>query len=71
VNEERLLTVAAAAERLGWIPNSVYRAIYAGRLRAVRLGRGRGVIRVPESAIAEILTPRPVIPTKAPNKRRK
>jgi excisionase family DNA binding protein len=60
--EENYLTVQQTAERLGWRANSVYRAIYAGRLRAVRLGRNRGHIRVPESAIAEILTPRPIDP---------
>lgn len=70
MNDERLFTVQQTAEKLGYYVQSVYRLIYAGRLRAVRLGRNRGRIRVPESAINEILEPRPVIPT-SPKRRKK
>ena len=70
MNDEPLFTVKQAAEKLRMTPNSTYRAIYAGRIRAVRLGRNRGRIRVPESAINEILEPRPVIPT-SPKRRNK
>jgi excisionase family DNA binding protein len=32
---------------------TVYREIYAGRLRALRIGSGRGTFRIPVSALAE------------------
>jgi excisionase family DNA binding protein len=60
--DERYFTVKEAAEQLGWYFRSVYRAVGAGRLRAVRFGRGRGTLRIPESAINEITTPREVDP---------
>lgn len=57
---ERLYTARQAAALLDWHHMSIYRAVAEGRLRAVRIGRGRGVIRIPESAIAEIQVPRPI-----------
>ena len=36
-------------------PSTVYRLIYAGRLRAERHGARRGAIRVPADAVADYL----------------
>jgi excisionase family DNA binding protein len=46
-----LLSVAQAAERLGVHPNTVYRMIACGRLRAVKVGR---LWRIPESELGRI-----------------
>jgi excisionase family DNA binding protein len=46
-----LLTVAQAAERLGVHPNTVYRMIACGRLRAAKVGR---LWRIPESDLGRI-----------------
>jgi excisionase family DNA binding protein len=50
-----LLTVAQASERLGVKPGLVYQLVATRRLRHCRIGRGRGVIRIPEDAIEEYL----------------
>ena len=50
-----MLTVKQAAERLGVSPGLVYSLIAGKRLRYVRIGNGRGIIRVPEDAIEEYL----------------
>jgi len=42
--DRRLLTVTEVAEATGLSPNAIYRAIWAGELRAAKL---RGRIRVP------------------------
>lgn len=33
--------------------STVYREIYAGHLKALRIGSGRGALRIPVSALAE------------------
>ena len=45
--------VRVVAELLDVSVATVYRAIESGRLRALRIGTGRGAVRVPESALAE------------------
>ena len=50
-----LLTVKQAAERLGVSPGLIYTLISGRRLRFVRIGNGRGRLRVGEDAIEEYL----------------
>ncbi len=55
---ERLLTLPEAGERLGCSLSTVYRLVRSGELRVVRAkirnaSAPEGVLRVPESAIAE------------------
>jgi excisionase family DNA binding protein len=45
--------VAEVALRLGVHKTTVYREIKAGRLKAYRIGTGRGAVRVPEASLAE------------------
>jgi excisionase family DNA binding protein len=45
--------VAEVAALLDVDPTTIYRQIKAGRLRAYRIGTGRGAVRVPASALAE------------------
>jgi excisionase family DNA binding protein len=45
--------VAEIAARFEVDQSTVYRQIKAGRLRAVRIGSGRGAVRVPAAALAE------------------
>ena len=48
-----MLTVAQAAEKLGVKPGLIYSLCTGRRLRHVRLGNGRGVLRIPEEALEE------------------
>lgn len=50
-----MLTVKAAAERLGISPGLVYGLISGRKVRFCRVGNGRGRIRIPEDAIGEYL----------------
>jgi len=52
---EQLLTVKQAADRLNASASLVYDLVGARKLRACRIGNGRGRIRIPESAIDEYL----------------
>jgi excisionase family DNA binding protein len=45
--------VAEVAARFEIDETTVYRQIKAGRLKAVRIGSGRGTVRVPAEALAE------------------
>lgn len=45
--------VSEVAENLGTSVSTIYRAVKSGRLRALRIGTGKGAIRVPGSAVAE------------------
>lgn len=56
VAEHRLLTAREVAAELRVTPDTVYRLIQSGRLKAVRIGE-RGPVRVPESALADLLRP--------------
>jgi excisionase family DNA binding protein len=50
-----ILSVKETAERLGVSPSLVYALCAAGRLKHYRVGvRGRGTIRIPEDALAEV-----------------
>lgn len=49
------MTVRQAAERLEVSPQLVYALLAAGRLRCVRIGVGRGVIRILDEHVAEYL----------------
>lgn len=50
-----LLTIKQAAERLNLCQASVYELCAKRRLRHVRLGVGRGAIRIPEESLAAYL----------------
>ncbi|CAN5702360.1 hypothetical protein BH23PLA1_BH23PLA1_41270 [soil metagenome] len=50
-----LLTVKDTAARLGISPGLVYSLVAGRKLRFVRIGNGRGRIRIPEDAIEEYL----------------
>lgn len=51
-----MLTVAEAAKRLGVGPQLVYQLVATRRIRFCRIGNGRGVIRIPEDAVAEYVS---------------
>ena len=55
-----MLTITAVAERLGVSAQTVYGLCAARLLRHTRVGRGRGVIRISEEALAEYLRSREV-----------
>jgi excisionase family DNA binding protein len=50
-NATRLYRVRAVAEMFDVSVSTIYRAIEAGQLEALRLGRGKGAVRVPASAL--------------------
>ena len=50
-----ILTVKDTASRLGVSPGLVYSLVAGRKLRFVRIGNGRGRIRIPEEAIGEYL----------------
>lgn len=49
----RMYRVNSVADLLDVSRATVYRAIESGALRALKIGTGKGVLRIPESAIAE------------------
>ena len=49
---KRHFRVAEVAARFGVDKTTVYRQIKAGRLTAIRIGTGRGTVRVPAEALA-------------------
>jgi excisionase family DNA binding protein len=48
----RMLRVKTVAEMFDVSVSTIYRAIARGLLEAVRVGTGKGAIRIPESALA-------------------
>ncbi|MQA26035.1 MAG: helix-turn-helix domain-containing protein [Micromonosporaceae bacterium] len=48
----RLFKVRAVAEIYDVSRATIYRAVESGKLPALKLGKGRGTIRIPESALA-------------------
>ncbi len=50
-----LLTVREVSERLRCSSSTVYNLVSAGRLRAHRIGLGRGKVLIPEAAVEEML----------------
>jgi len=59
------LTVREAARRLGVKPGLVYSLIASKQLGHVRIGHGRGVLRVPEEALTAYLERQTVVPKDA------
>jgi excisionase family DNA binding protein len=62
------VTVKQAAARLEVSPATVYALVAAGKLRCVRVGLGRGAIRILEAHIDEYLRgaePKPALPQPA------
>ena len=53
VESTRLYRVRAVAESLDVSVATVYRAIESGALRAVRMGTGKGAVRIPGQAVRE------------------
>ena len=49
----KYLRVAAVAALFDVDDTTIYRDIKAGRLRAIRIGKGRGTVRIPAAALAE------------------
>lgn len=50
---ERVLKASKAAEHLGCTPETIYKLVADGKLRAIRVGR---LVRIPESALAEFIS---------------
>jgi excisionase family DNA binding protein len=55
VESTRLYRVRAVAEALDVSVATIYRAVESGALRAVRMGTGKGAVRIPGQAIGEYL----------------
>ena len=53
--KEGMVTVRDAAKRLEISQSLVYSLISSGKLRFMRVGHGRGRLRIPEDAIDEYL----------------
>lgn len=51
----RLLSLREAAERLNLSVHTLHRMIARGQLHAIRLGHGRGVLRVTEAELERII----------------
>jgi len=56
VEATRLYRVKAVAEMLAVSPATVYRAVEAGRLTALRFGAGKGGLRISGAALTAYLT---------------
>ncbi|GAA1347830.1 helix-turn-helix domain-containing protein [Saccharothrix algeriensis] len=50
---KRMHRVKAVAEMLDVSVATIYRAIESGALRALKVGTGKGALRIPEDAIAD------------------
>lgn len=50
---QKYLRVADVAARFDVDETTIYRQIKAGRLKAIRIGQGRGTVRVPADSLAE------------------
>lgn len=50
-NGTRMFRVKAVAEMFDVSAATIYRAIDSGQLDALRLGRGKGAVRIPEHAL--------------------
>jgi len=48
----RMFRVRAVAEMYDVSVSTIYRAIESGQLDALRIGTGKGAIRIPESALS-------------------
>lgn len=56
VESSRLYRVKAVAESLDVSAATIYRAVESGALRAVRIGTGKGAIRIPAQAVDEYIS---------------
>lgn len=52
----QLMRVREVAQVLGQCPETIYRKVQAGELRAVRLGGGRAALRIPRDELERFLT---------------
>jgi len=52
---DEMLLVSEAAKQIRVAKSTIHRLIDAGVLRALRVGRGKGTIRIPKRAWAEYL----------------
>jgi excisionase family DNA binding protein len=66
VMESAMFTVKDTAARIGVSEQLVYALCAGRRLRHVRVGLGRGTIRIPEDAVDEYLRGRTVAVGEAP-----
>ncbi|HEY3479863.1 MAG TPA: helix-turn-helix domain-containing protein [Streptomyces sp.] len=55
VERTRLYRVKAVADGLDVSVATIYRAVERGELRAIRLGTGKGAVRIPGAAIEDYL----------------
>ncbi len=55
VESTRLYRVKTVADNLDVSVATIYRAVESGALRAIRLGTGKGAVRIPGVAIQEYL----------------
>jgi excisionase family DNA binding protein len=55
VERTRLYRVRAVAEGLDVSLATIYRAVESGALRAIRLGKGKGAVRIPGEAVLDYL----------------
>jgi excisionase family DNA binding protein len=55
VESTRLYRVRAVAEALDVSVATIYRAVESGALRAVRMGTGKGAVRIPGQAVRDYL----------------
>ncbi|SDP78301.1 DNA binding domain-containing protein, excisionase family [Actinopolyspora xinjiangensis] len=51
--DTRMLRVSAVAARYDVSRSTIYRAIESGELTALKIGAGKGTLRVPESALVD------------------
>ncbi|WP_246271849.1 helix-turn-helix transcriptional regulator [Amycolatopsis acididurans] len=56
IERTRLYRVRTVAESFDVSVATIYRAVESGALRAIRLGKGKGAVRIPGDAIEEYLT---------------
>jgi excisionase family DNA binding protein len=55
VESTRLYRVRAVAEALDVSLATIYRAVESGALRAIRIGTGKGAVRIPGQAVEDYL----------------
>jgi excisionase family DNA binding protein len=55
IEDNRYYRVKAVAEMLDVSPSTIYRAIESGRLDALKVGTGKGALRIPGPAITAYL----------------
>ncbi|MEC3976237.1 helix-turn-helix transcriptional regulator [Amycolatopsis sp. H20-H5] len=55
VETTRLYRVRTVAEAFDVSLATIYRAVESGALRAIRVGTGKGAVRIPGAALAEYL----------------